>query len=83
MPQYSTIPTHPLDIAARTAFRVVMDGCGNNLAAKLDCNPRTVQRIYAGRSYLAPGLARAAADFAAPEQAAALIAWADHCQQED
>jgi hypothetical protein len=85
MAQSDTI--HPLDAAARQAFSAF---CSQTQRHELPEIPplntisyRLVQRLFARKAPVPPGLAREIAvkmDWK-PKAAAALIAWADHCDQ--
>lgn len=64
MPSYSAQPIDDVDAAARIAFCYYCELFDDLFepVRRLDINPRSIERIYAGRSYLPRGLARAAAD---------------------
>jgi hypothetical protein len=82
-----TQPVNDIDRAARGAFYQVVDELGPaGLAARFAVDRRTVDRIYAGRRDVPPGLAREIAaqiETIGPDidarHAAWLLAWADYC----
>ncbi len=75
-------PAEPLDKAARKAIRRVIDAQGREaFAGRHELNPRTVERLYAGKMAVPPRLAGeiASALFAeaTASDGATLREWAD------